>query len=271
MAGRPPADDVTAMVRAEKLTKRYGGRTVLDRLDFEIGRGERVAILGANGAGKTTLFRCILGLAGFDGTLTVDGLEAGPGAREVRARMAWVPQLPPVYDLTLAGFLRLFSELRGIQLAHVEEHLGQLGLSLVEAGELPLRALSGGTLQKAYLGLALAAHASVLLLDEPTASLDPASRQDLLRTLAGVNGDTTILLASHRLEEIGPLAERILVVDGGRIAFDGPLSSLLCRDLAEPSGWLSRNPERGYPQPHPEPADRRTRLFQSLGPRLARA
>ena len=124
MAGRPPADDVTAMVRAEKLTKRYGGRTVLDRLDFEIGRGERVAILGANGAGKTTLFRCILGLAGFDGTLTVDGLEAGPGAREVRARMAWVPQLPPVYDLTLAGFLRLFSELRGIQLAHVEEHLG---------------------------------------------------------------------------------------------------------------------------------------------------
>ena len=109
---------MTPMVRAEGLSKRYGRRTILAGLDFEIERGERIALLGTNGAGKTTLFRCLLGLVGFEGRLAVDGIQAGPGAREVRARVAYLPQLPPVFDQSLAGFVELFATLRHWPRAH---------------------------------------------------------------------------------------------------------------------------------------------------------
>lgn len=217
---------MTAMVRAESLTRRYKGRTVLDRLDFEIERGERVALVGSNGAGKTTLFRCLLGLIGFEGRLSVGGLEPGPAARGVRALVAHVPQLPPVFDMPLKGFLGFFAGLRGIPMADVATCLEELGMSLSETGGTPLRALSGGMIQKAYLALALAARAPVLLLDEPTASLDPASRRDLLHHLTEVSRDTTMILASHRLEEIEPLADRVLALAAGRIAFDGALPAI---------------------------------------------
>lgn len=227
-----------AMIRARELTKRYGRETVFEGLGFEIGRGERIALLGVNGAGKTTLFRCLLGLTRFEGELTIDGLQVDPDIPEARARLAYVPQLPPVYDLRLEEFVELFAGLRGIPVASVEERLDQLGLPHGSAGRQPLRALSGGMLQKAYLALALAARARVVLLDEPTASLDPASRREFLRHLAAVESETTMILASHRLEEIEPLAERILVLDSGRIIFDGSLSGLWAKAEAETALWI---------------------------------
>lgn len=226
------------MIRAEGLVKRYGERVVLDGLDFEIRRGERVAVLGINGAGKTTLFRCLLGLAGFDGDLLVGGRPAGPDAEEVRRRIGYVPQLPPLYDLTLEGFLELFADLRGIDSRTVARRLEELGLSLADAGRRPLRALSGGMLQKAYLALALAAEVPVLLLDEPTASLDPGSRREFIRLLGRVDGDTTMVLASHRPDEIEPLAERLIVLHGGRIVFDGTLDALWARTGVEAGLWI---------------------------------
>jgi ABC-type multidrug transport system ATPase subunit len=235
------------MIGANGLTKRYGIETVFEGLGFQIGRGERVALLGVNGAGKTTLFRCLLGLTGFDGELIVDGLRVRPDNPEVRARLAYVPQLPPVYDLRLAEFVALFAGLRGIPVERVQKRLDELGLSLEGAGRQPLRDLSGGMLQKAYLALALAARARVVLLDEPTASLDPASRREFLRHLVAIEPGTTVILASHRLEEIEPLAERILVLDAGRLLFDGSLSALWAMVDAEAGLWIDipegRRPE----------------------------
>lgn len=224
---------MTPMVEARGLTKRYEDRTVLDGIDFRIGRGERVALLGTNGAGKTTLFRCLLGLVGFEGRLEVDGRAAGAGAREVRALLAYVPQQPPLFDLSVAGFLDFFAGLRGIAPPDVHARLEGLGLPFGEVAAKPLRELSGGMLQKAYLALALATRAPVLILDEPTASLDPASRRDFLRHLAEVDADTTMILASHRLEEIEPLASRILVLAEGRLAFDGPAAELWRSETVE--------------------------------------
>jgi ABC-2 type transport system ATP-binding protein len=214
------------MIRARGLTKRYGSATILDDVSFDIAEGERVAILGGNGAGKTTLFRCLLGLTDFDGALSVDGLPAGMAGIDVRRRISSVPQLPPVFDLTLSGFLDLISDLRGIPAARAGARLEDLGLSLDEAGGRPMRELSGGMLQKAYLAVALAAECPILLLDEPAASLDTGSRHELVRLLAGVAPEVTLVLASHRLEEIEPLTSRLLVLQGGRIAFDGSLPAL---------------------------------------------
>lgn len=214
------------MIRARGLSKRYGDAVVLDDVSFQAASGERIAILGMNGAGKTTLFRCLLGLTGFDGALEVGGDHVSGEAVNVRRRIGYVPQLPPVFDLTLAGFVELVSDMREIPRDRATAKLEELGLPLAEAGATPLSELSGGMLQKAYLALALAAEPALLLLDEPTSSLDPRSRRAFVRLLAGVKPDTTVILASHRLEEIEPLADRLLVLHRGRIAFDGTLPEL---------------------------------------------
>lgn len=231
------------MIRARGLTKRYGDNVVLDGLDLDVAVGQRVAILGVNGAGKTTLLRCVLGITDFDGDLLVDDLAAGPAAREVRRRVGYVPQSPPVFDLSLDAFLDLFARLRGVDPVEVRGRLAGLGLDPEAIGRRALRELSGGMLQKAYLALALAAETPVLLLDEPTASLDPGSRREFMRILAEVNGDTTMVLASHRLEEIEPLADRLVVLDGGRVAFDGTLDELWRRTDASAGLWVAAAPE----------------------------
>jgi ABC-type multidrug transport system ATPase subunit len=214
------------MICARDLRKRYGSTCVLDGISFHVAPGERIAVLGVNGAGKTTLLRCLLGLTDFEGALEVDGEPAGPAAVGVRRRLGYVPQLPPVFDLTLAGFLELVADVREIPRERAAARLEDLGLPLAAEGDKPLRDLSGGMLQKAYLALALAAEAPVLLLDEPTASLDPGSRREFVRLLSRVKPDTTVVLASHRLEEIEPLTDRLVVLHRGRIVFDGSLPEL---------------------------------------------
>lgn len=209
------------VVRAEGLTKRYGTQVVLDAVDLRVGRGERVAVVGLNGAGKTTLFRCLLGLADFDGALEVGGFPAGPSGKAARERIGYVPQQPPRFDLSLREFVRLFSALRGAEEGEVAGRLGDLGLSLDVHGGKALADLSGGMLQKALLAVALGSRPPLLLLDEPTANLDPASRRDFLRSLGRVDEGTTLLFASHRLDDVESLADRILVLHRGRFVFDG--------------------------------------------------
>jgi len=226
------------VIRARGLHKAYGDQVVVAGIDVEVPRGQRVALLGLNGAGKTTLFRCLLGLTPFRGSLTVDGLEAGPRAREVRRRVGYVPQRPPLFDLSLSEFVALVSGIRGIEPAGPLERLAAFGLSPDEAGGRPLRELSGGMLQKAFLALALGEEVSVLLLDEPTASLDPEARRDVLRAVDDAGPDTTVVLATHRLEDVRALAERVLVLGGGRFVFDGPVSELEAVAADERLVWI---------------------------------
>lgn len=226
------------MIRVRGVSKSYGGETVLRDLGFDVERGERVAVLGTNGAGKTTLFRCILGLVTFEGEVTVDGLAAGPEGADSRGRIGYVPQRPPVFDLSLRAFVSFFSGLRGADPEAVARRLEGLDLSLEDHGGKPLRALSGGMLQKALLGLALGTEAPVLLLDEPTASLDPGSRRELLRAVSRVEGDRTVLFATHRLEEVEALADRALVLARGGLAFDGTPGELRRASGAGSHLWL---------------------------------
>ena len=219
------------MIRVDGLRKRYGDQVVLDGLDLEVDRGERVAVLGLNGAGKTTLLQCLLGLVGFEGSVRVDGQPAGPAGKEARRRIGYVPQRPPVFDMTVSSFLQLFSDLRDVPVEPAAERLSEFGLPPDEVGGKEMSALSGGMLQKTLLALALGAEVPVLLLDEPTASLDPSSRREFVRVLEGVDEERTILFATHRLEDVESLANRVILIHGGGVVFDGTL-----RDLWERSG-----------------------------------
>lgn len=226
------------MIRLEGVRRSFGDHVVLDGLDLEVSAGDRVALLGPNGAGKTTLFRCILGIIGFRGAIGIAGHAVDRAGREARRNVGYVPQTAPAYGMSLVDFLAFFSDLRGVPAEGAARRLAELGLSLEEAGDKSLRELSGGMLQKAVLALATASGAPVLLLDEPTASLDPASRREFLRSVREVDVDRTLLFASHRFDEIETLANRVLVLHRGRFVFDGSPEELRRRTGLGSTLWL---------------------------------
>jgi len=244
------------VVRVRGLSKRYGAHTVLRDLDLDVEAGQRIALLGPNGAGKTTLFRCLLGTVGFEGEIRVADRDVLHDGEEARRRTGYVPQQAPAYEMTLRQFIGFFCDLRGIEVHRAEGRLRDLGMPMEGAGEKPMRALSGGMLQKAVLALALASEAPLLLLDEPTASLDPGSRREFLRAVRSVDEGRTMVFASHRFDEIETLADRVLVLDQGRIAFDGSPEELRRRagmgallwvrvptpDVERARDWLAARP-----------------------------
>ncbi|UCC71961.1 MAG: ABC transporter ATP-binding protein [Gemmatimonadota bacterium] len=224
------------MIEARGLVKRFGSRVVLDDLDFTVERGRRLALLGLNGAGKTTLLRCLMGLLAFEGSVLIDGVDVATAGKRARGRVGYVPQRPPLFSMTLGSLVEFFSALRGIPERRIAGRLEALGLPLDETAALSLRELSGGMVQKALLAVALAADPPVLLLDEPTANLDPQARGEFMRVLRAVDEDTTLLLASHRLDEVEMVADRIWILHDGRRVFDGTLDEL--RAAARADSWL---------------------------------
>lgn len=224
------------LIEARGLTRRFGERVVLDRLDFQVERGERLALLGLNGAGKTTLLRCLMGVLGFEGSIAIDGIDVSTMGARARRLIGYVPQRPPLFSMTIRGMVEFFSHLRGMETGAVAERLAALDMPLGEVGELTPAQLSGGMLQKALLGLALAADPPLLLLDEPTANLDARARAEFLRGLDEVGEETTVLLASHRLDEVEQVADRMWVIHGGHRVFNGSLEEL--RRLAGADSWL---------------------------------
>lgn len=214
------------MIAARGLSNWFGHHRVLDQVTLAISPGERVALLGLNGAGKTTFMRCLLGLLPFEGALAIAGHDVRTNGLLARGCLGYVPQRAPHFEGTLSDVLAFFSGLRRIAPDDVTRQLGVLGLDLDAHAAKPVRALSGGMLQKLLLALALAARVPVLLLDEPTANLDPQARREFLRALAAVPPETTILLASHRLADVEAAADRVLVLHQGRVAFDGRLPDL---------------------------------------------
>ena len=201
---------------------------VLGGLSFDVPAGQKVAVIGLNGAGKTTLLRCLLGLVTFGGVLTIDGLAAGRGREgsEARRKIGYVPQRIPAFDLTVSEFTELVTGIRGSEMDSISGVLDDLGLRFAQVSDQHMGSLSGWMLQKLLLALALGSDASVLLLDEPTASLDPSARRDFFAGVAGAPKGTTVLFASHRLEEIEQLADRVLLLHQGGLAYDGSAAGL---------------------------------------------
>ncbi len=205
------------MITVKDLTKRFGKFTAVDNLSFQIAPGEAVALWGPNGAGKTTIIRSLLGLHRFDGELQVNGFDVVKEGKQARAAVGYVPQELAFYpDLTTGETLRLFAGLKQISEARIEAVLTEVGL--VEQRDKAVAALSGGMKQRLALAVALLADPPLLILDEPTSSLDTRARHDFIRLLLRQKQrGKTLLFTSHRLEEVEQLATRILVLQDGRL------------------------------------------------------
>ncbi len=214
------------MIEIRNLTKRFDGRAVLDALSLRIAAQDRIALVGSNGAGKTTLFRCLLGHYGYDGEIIIDGASARRREPALLAQVAFVPQLPPPLRMPVGELLRFAHETTGAERAVMEGMAAKLGIDLDAVARQPFYRLSGGQKQKILVTVALAREAKLLIFDEPSANLDPAARGAFIELLAA-RQDCAMLIASHRLEEVAPLVNRVVELDRGKVVLDDAVADRL--------------------------------------------
>ncbi|MGE5175278.1 MAG: ATP-binding cassette domain-containing protein [Hyphomicrobiales bacterium] len=218
------------MIRATGLVKRFGAVRAVDGLSFDVAPGETFALIGPNGAGKTTTLKLLLGLVRPDAGSIAIGAEGLPPDRpEARRDLGYVPQrveFPP--GRTAAQVLGFFAALRGLPAASVPRALERVGMASL--ADRRASDLSGGYAQRLSLAQALLADPTLLVLDEPTASLDPEATWEFRTLLERLRRDgKTILLCSHLLSEVERVADRVLILIGGRRAALESLADLRAR------------------------------------------
>ncbi len=222
-----------ALLRTDALTKQYPGVVALAGLTLDVPAGS-VGLVGANGAGKTTLFRLMLGLARpTRGSIEVVGRPVAADPVGVRARLGYMPEhdcLPT--DQTAADVVATFGELSGLPPRAARQRASDV-LDLVgldEARFRPVGGFSTGMRQRAKLAQALVADPELVLLDEPTAGLDPTGREEMLALVARLAGfGISVLVATHLLDDVQRVCDHVVMLDGGRLVVAGPTTGLLRR------------------------------------------
>jgi ABC-2 type transport system ATP-binding protein len=228
------------MIRFDNVAKTFRRSRVLDGISLEIGLGERVALIGSNGAGKTTLIRCLLGEYVHDGQISIDGRVPRLARAEVLADIGFVPQLPPPLKMPVGQLITFAARLCDSDPQRILDLAGRLGLDTAPILDRQFVRLSGGMKQKLLIAVALGRNARVLVMDEPAANLDPEARKIFFELLAERSEQATMLISSHRLNEVSALVNRVIELDMGRVVLDDrvaddvSLSGLLdCRILVK--------------------------------------
>jgi len=214
-------------VEGREVRKRFGRVDALRGIDFTIPSGGKVGLIGPNASGKSTLIRIILRLLKHEGELLLDGEKKR--RMELSDRIAYVPQIAPKFGASVGEVIKAITRVRELSPDAVVACGKEVGVDLEAVGRQAFCNLSGGAKQKTLLSLALASQASLYVLDEPTASLDTQSRRHLFHLLSERTEDSTLILCSHRLEEIRTLVDRVMVLEEGRLAYFGPTEDYLDR------------------------------------------
>lgn len=199
------------------LTKRFGPVIAVENLSFTVRAGEALALWGPNGAGKSTVLHCLLGLLRYDGAIELDGLDPHRQGKEARRLLGFVPQQIQIPDdFTVGEALLFFARLKGVLREAVPPVIQRLGLDKFLYKRIGT--LSGGMKQRLALAIALLGDPPILLLDEPTASLDTQTREEFLQLLNELKSSgKTLIFSSHRQDEILAVADRVLVLEQGRL------------------------------------------------------
>ena len=223
------------MIEVRHLTKRYRDLTAVDDLSFTVGKGEIVGLLGPNGAGKSTTMRVLTGyLPATSGEVRVAGYDVFEQPLEVKRRVGYLPETPPLYDaMTVGGYLRFVADLKGLPRARAAAEVDRAA-GLAGCGDVLGRLagnLSKGYRQRVGIAQALLGDPEVLVLDEPTVGLDPLQIRevrDLVRSLAGRH---TVVLSTHVLPEVALTCQKVLVLQAGRLVGFDTLDGLVARHL----------------------------------------
>jgi ABC-type multidrug transport system ATPase subunit len=215
------------MIRVEHLTKKFGQFTAAADINLSLARGESLALWGSNGAGKTTIIRCVLGLLSFQGTIRVGGRDVARDGKRARSLIGYVPQELAFYDdLRVWEAITLFASLKNVVRVDLDATLDHVGIP--GQGGKRIRELSGGMKQRLALAIALLGDPPLLVLDEVTASLDVCGRAELVALLGRLSGQgRSLLFASHRADEVTSLAQRVIMIDRGRVTAEVPVSQFV--------------------------------------------
>ncbi len=221
------------MIEVKEVTKRFGRLTAVDNVSFEVRKGEILGFLGPNGAGKTTTMRiitCFLPPNG--GSASVAGFDVFREPLEVKKRIGYLPELPPLYtEMTVVDYLDFVARIKGVDRAKRRERVASVveTCALTEVREKQTGRLSKGYRQRVGLAQALVHDPEVLILDEPTAGLDPRQIIETRELIKALAGDHTIILSTHILPEVSMTCERVVIINGGRVVAEDTPEGLTAR------------------------------------------
>jgi gliding motility-associated transport system ATP-binding protein len=218
------------MIEARGLSKFYGEFAAIRDVTFTINRGEVVAFLGPNGAGKSTTMKLLTGyLAPSAGVAKIAGHDMATDRLAGATRLGYLPENGPLYpDMTPRSLLEFFADARGLEGAYKRERIS----ALIEQCDLhavigkAIGKLSKGYRQRVGMAQALLHEPDVLILDEPTAGLDPNQIREVREAIRRLGESKTILLSTHILQEVEAIADRVLFISEGRLVYDGPIADL---------------------------------------------
>jgi ABC-2 type transport system ATP-binding protein len=222
--------DKLPMIEAVGLSKFYGPFAAVRDVSFEVYERELVAFLGPNGAGKSTTMKLLTGyIAASEGVARIAGHDMSSDRLAGSARLGYLPENGPLYpDMTPDSLLSFFADARGMSRNRRDERID----AVVELCELasvfhkPISKLSKGYRQRVGMAQALLHEPDVLILDEPTVGLDPNQIREMRNTMRRLGEEKTILLSTHILQEVEAMASRVILIDEGRLVFDGPVAEL---------------------------------------------
>ena len=218
------------MITVKELTKRYARNTAVDHISFDIEKGQIVGFLGPNGAGKTTTMRMLTCfMPPTSGTATVAGFDVLEEPMEVKKRIGYLPETPPLYpEMRTGEYLEFVGRLKGLRKPELEKRVDYVceRCAVADVRDKLISKLSKGYRQRVGLAQAIIHNPAVLILDEPTAGLDPKQineTRDLIKSLAG---DHTIILSTHILPEVEQTCEQVIIINKGKVIATDSVSNL---------------------------------------------
>ncbi len=218
------------MIEIKDLTKSYGGVKAIDRLNFKIKKGEVVGFLGPNGAGKTTTMKIITGyMAPTSGEVKVAGFDVFEDPIEVKKRIGYLPEVPPVYlDMIVRDYLAYVAELKKVDRSQISKKVDR-AIEKTFLGDVQKRLighLSKGFRQRVGIAEAIVAEPEILILDEPTVGLDPKQVAEIRNLIQTLSGEHTVILSTHILPEVQATCNRIIIINKGKIVAEDSLDQL---------------------------------------------
>ena len=221
------------MITVKDLSKRYARNTAVDHISFEVERGQIVGFLGPNGAGKTTTMRMLTCfLPPSSGTATVAGFDVIEAPLEVKKRIGYLPEAPPLYlEMQTAEYLTFVGKLKGLSGAELRQRVDTVcdRCAVGDVKNKLLGKLSKGYRQRVGLAQAIIHNPDVLILDEPTAGLDPKQINETRDLIKGLAGDHTIILSTHILPEVEQTCEKVIIINKGKLVATDSVNNLQSR------------------------------------------
>ena len=221
------------MITVKELTKRYARTVAVDQISFEVAKGQIVGFLGPNGAGKTTTMRMLTCfLPPSAGTASVGGFDVLEQPLEVKKRIGYLPETPPIYpEMETADYMRFVGKLKGLSGADLEKRIDYVcdRCAVADVRKKLLGKLSKGYRQRVGLAQAIIHNPDVLILDEPTAGLDPKQINETRDLIKGLAGDHTIILSTHILPEVEQTCELVIIINKGKLVATDSVRNLRAR------------------------------------------